>query len=199
MKEVILSLIGVVIGAIITYVFNIFTERKKLQNKIYIEIYEKTIKNIDKASKSAKDIKLLMLSKELERQYRKPNNYADELDKIHLNVKNNLKTIQLKINDLIDLNLHFNYHRIPLNKHGEKIDNINKKSFKIMDNTREIENLYKSTVTSIENINISDEVWDNIIQKEQLLEENINEYMKEIMLFSSDIQNEYYRDLLKIR
>lgn len=199
MENIVVSLIGVLIGALITYFFNVSVEKKNLKNKVYIEIYEQIIKNIDKTSKSAKDIKTLKVSNELEKQYKHPVNYADILEKMDNEVKNIFKTFQAKVNDLIDLNLYLRYHHIPLDKYKEMIDDINSKSFEIIEIIKQQRKLYDSTVSTIGYIKIEDEKWNNIIQNEEDLEKNINKYIEKIMMFSNNIQKDYYKDLLKIK
>lgn len=199
MENIVVSLIGVLIGALITYFFNVSVEKKSLKNKVYIEIYEQIIKNIDKTSKSAKDIKTLKISNELEKQYKHPVNYADILENVDNEVKNTFKIIQVKVNDLIDLNLYLRYHHIPLDKYKEMIDDINSKSFEIIEIIKQQRKLYDSTVSTIGYIKIEDEKWNNIIQNEEDLEKNINEYIERIMMFSNNIQKDYYKDLLKIK
>lgn len=199
MENIMISFIGVLIGALITYFFNVLVEKKSLKNKVYIEIYEQIIKIVDKTCKSAKDIKTLKISSELERQYKHPINYADILDKINNDVRNIFNTFRLKTNDLIDLNLYLKYHQIPLDKYKEIIDNINDKSFQIMKIIKQQKNIYDSTVSSIGYIKIENEDWDELIQNEESLEKNINEYIETIMMFSNNIQKDYYKDLLKIK
>ena len=199
MENIVVSLVGVLIGALITYFFNVSVEKKKLRNKVYIEIYEQIIKNIDKTSKSAKDIKTLKISNELERQYKHPVNYADILEKMDNEVKNIFKTFQAKVNDLIDLNLYLRYHHIPLDKYKEMIDDINSKSFEIIEIIKQQQELYSSNVSTIGNIKIDNETWNIIIQNEEDLEKNINEYIEKIMMFGNSIQKDYYKDLLKIK
>ena len=199
MENIVVSLVGVLIGALITYFFNVSVEKKNLRNKVYIEIYEQIIKNIDKTSKSAKDIKTLKISNELESQYKHPVNYADILEKIDNEVKNIFKTFQAKVNDLIDLNLYLRYHHIPLDKYKEIINDLNSKSFEIVEIIKRQQELYSPTVSTIGYIKIENETWNNIIQNEEDLEKSINEYIEKIMMFSNDIQNDYYKDLLKIK
>lgn len=199
MENIMISFIGVLIGALITYFFNVLVEKKSLKNKVYIEIYEQIIKIVDKTCKSAKDIKTLKISSELERQYKHPINYADILDKINNDVRNIFNTFRLKTNDLIDLNLYLKYHQIPLDKYKEIIDNINDKSFQIMKIIKQQKNIYDSTVSSIGYIKIENEDWNELIQNEESLEKNINEYIETIMMFSNNIQKDYYKDLLKIK
>lgn len=199
MENIVVSLVGVLIGALITYFFNVSVEKKNLRNKVYIEIYEQIIKNIDKTSKSAKDIKTLKISNELERQYKHPVNYADILKKMDNEVKNIFKTFQAKVNDLIDLNLYLRYHHIPLDKYKEMIDDINSKSFEIIEIIKQQQELYSSNVSTIGNIKIDNETWNIIIQNEEDLEKNINEYIEKIMMFGNSIQKDYYKDLLKIK
>lgn len=199
MENIVVSLVGVLIGALITYFFNVSVEKKNLRNKVYIEIYEQIIKNIDKTSKSAKDIKTLKISNELERQYKHPVNYADILEKMDNEVKNIFKTFQAKVNDLIDLNLYLRYHHIPLDKYKEMIDDINSKSFEIIEIIKQQQELYSSNVSTIGNIKIDNETWNIIIQNEEDLEKNINEYIEKIMMFGNSIQKDYYKDLLKIK
>lgn len=199
MENIVVSLVGVLIGALITYFFNVSVEKKKLRNKVYIEIYEQIIKNIDKTSKSAKDIKTLKISNELERQYKHPVNYADILEKMDNEVKNIFKTFQAKVNDLIDLNLYLRYHHIPLDKYKKMIDDINSKSFEIIEIIKQQQELYSSNVSTIGNIKIDNETWNIIIQNEEDLEKNINEYIEKIMMFGNSIQKDYYKDLLKIK
>lgn len=193
------SFIGVIIGALITYFFNILIEKKSLKNKVYIEIYEQIIKIVDKTCKSAKDIKTLKISNELERQYKHPINYSDILDKINNDVKNIFNTFQLKMNDLIDLNLYLRYHQIPLDKYKEIIDDINDKSFQIIEVIKQQKNIYDSTVTSTGYIKIENEVWNELIENEEELEKTINQYIETIMIFSNNIQKDYYMDLLKMK
>lgn len=199
MENIVVSLVGVLIGALITYFFNVSVEKKNLRNKVYIEIYEQIIKNIDKTSKSAKDIKTLKISNELERQYKHPVNYADILKKMDNEVKNIFKTFQAKVNDLIDLNLYLRYHHNPLDKYKEMIDDINSKSFEIIEIIKQQQELYSSNVSTIGNIKIDNETWNIIIQNEEDLEKNINEYIEKIMMFGNSIQKDYYKDLLKIK
>lgn len=199
MENIMISFIGVLIGALITYFFNVLVEKKSLKNKVYIEIYEQIIKIVDKTCKSAKDIKTLKISSELERQFKHPINYADILDKINNDVRNIFNTFRLKTNDLIDLNLYLKYHQIPLDKYKEIIDNINDKSFQIMEIIKQQKNIYDSTVSSIGYIKIENEDWNELIQNEEILEKNINEYIETIMMFSNNIQKDYYKDLLKIK
>lgn len=199
MENIMVSFIGVLIGALITYFFNVLVEKKSLKNKVYIEIYEQIIKIVDKTCKSAKDIKTLKISSELERQYKHPINYADILDKINNDVRNIFNTFRLKTNDLIDLNLYLKYHQIPLDKYKEIIDKINDKSFQIIEIIKQQKNIYDSTVSSIGYIKIENEDWNELIQNEESLEKNINEYIEIIMMFSNSIQKDYYKDLLKIK
>lgn len=199
MQETLSSLLGVVVGAIITYIFNVYAEKRSLKNKVYIEIYEQIIKNIDKTSKSSKDIKTLKISQLLEKQYKKPNNYGDEHERLDNSVKEIFRTMQLKINDLVDLNLYFDYHKIPLEEHRKIIEWIENKSFQIIDSIKKLESLYKSTVSTIGLIRIDNIVWEAIIKEESLIEEYVNEYLKKNMFFSNNIQENYYRDLLKIK
>ena len=199
MESIIVSFIGVLIGALITYFFNVLVEKQNLKNKVYIEIYERIIKIIDKTCKSAKDIKTLKISNELERQYKHPINYADILDKMDKEVKNIFKTFQLKVNELIDLNLYLVYHQIPLDKYKEIINDINNQSFKIIEIIKQQQKLYNSTVSSIGYIKIENETWNKLIQNEEKLENNTNEYIETIMMFSNSIQKDYYKDLLKIK
>lgn len=199
MENMMVSFIGVLIGALITYFFNVLVEKKSLKNKVYIEIYEQIIKNVDKTCKSAKDIKTLKISDELERQYKHPINYSDILDKINNDVKNIFNTFQLKMNDLIDLNLYLRYHQIPLDKYKEIIDDINDKSFQIIEVIKQQKNIYDSTVTSTGYIKIENEVWNELIENEEELEKTINQYIETIMIFSNNIQKDYYMDLLKMK
>ena len=199
MKETLLSLLGVVVGAIITYIFNLYAEKKSLKNKVYIEIYEQIIKNIDKTSKSSKDIKTLKISQVLEKQYKNPNNYGDVHESLDNTVKDIFKTMQIKINDLVDLNLYFNYHMIPLEEHQKDIKWIEHKSFQIIDSIKELESLYKSTVSTIGLIRIDNIVWEKIMKEENLIEKYVNEYLNKNMIFSNNIQENYYKDLLKIK
>ena len=199
MENMMVSFIGVLIGALITYFFNVLVEKKSLKNKVYIEIYEQIIKNVDKTCKSAKDIKTLKISDELERQYKHPINYSDILDKINNDVKNIFNTFQLKMNDLIDLNLYLRYHQIPLDKYKEIIDDINDKSFQIIEVKKKKKNIYDSTVTSTGYIKIENEVWNELIENEEELEKTINQYIETIMIFSNNIQKDYYMDLLKMK
>lgn len=199
MKETLLSLLGVIVGAIITYIFNLYAEKKSLKNKVYIEIYEQIIKNIDKTSKSSKDIKTLKISQVLEKQYKNPNNYGDVHESLDNTVKDIFKTMQIKINDLVDLNLYFNYHMIPLEEHQKDIKWIEHKSFQIIDSIKELESLYKSTVSTIGLIRIDNIVWEKIMKEENLIEKYVNEYLNKNMIFSNNIQENYYKDLLKIK
>ena len=199
MKETLLSLLGVVVGAIITYIFNLYAEKKSLKNKVYIEIYEQIIKNIDKTSKSSKDIKTLKISQVLEKQYKNPNNYGDVHESLDNTVKDIFKTMQIKTNDLVDLNLYFNYHMIPLEEHQKDIKWIEHKSFQIIDSIKELELLYKSTVSTIGLIRIDNIVWEKIMKEENLIEKYVNEYLNKNMIFSNNIQENYYKDLLKIK
>lgn len=199
MKETLLSLLGVIVGAIITYIFNLYAEKKSLKNKVYIEIYEQIIKNIDKTSKYSKDIKTLKISQVLEKQYKNPNNYGDVHESLDNTVKDIFKTMQIKINDLVDLNLYFNYHMIPLEEHQKDIKWIEHKSFQIIDSIKELESLYKSTVSTIGLIRIDNIVWEKIMKEENLIEKYVNEYLNKNMIFSNNIQENYYKDLLKIK
>ena len=199
MQETLSSLLGVIVGAIITYIFNVYAEKRTLKNKVYIEIYEQIIKNIDKTSKSSKDIKNLKISQVLEKQYKKPNNYGDEHERLDNSVKEILRTMQLKINDLVDLNLYFDYHKIPLEEHQKDIEWIEHKSFQIIDSVKKLESLYKGIVSTIGLIRIEDIVWEEIIREENLIERYVNEYLKKNIIFSNNIQENYYRDLLKIK
>ena len=199
MKETLLSLLGVVVGAIITYIFNLYAEKKSLKNKVYIEIYEQIIKNMDKTSKSSKDIKTLKISQVLEKQYKNPNNYGDVHESLDNTVKDIFKTMQIKTNDLVDLNLYFNYHMIPLEEHQKDIKWIEHKSFQIIDSIKELELLYKSTVSTIGLIRIDNIVWEKIMKEENLIEKYVNEYLNKNMIFSNNIQENYYKDLLKIK
>ena len=54
-------------------------------------------------------------------------------------------------------------------------------------------------VSSIGYIKIENKTWNKLIQNEENLEENVNEYLETIMQFSNDIQKDYYKDLLKIK
>lgn len=199
MESIMVSFIGVLIGALITYFFNVLVEKKSLKNKVYIEIYEQIIKIVDKTCKAAKDIKILKISNVLERQYKHPINYADILDEMNNNVKNIFNTFRLKTNDLIDFNLYLKYHQIPLDKYKEIIDDINDKSFNIIEIIKQQKEIYDSTVSSIGYIKIENNAWDELIQNEGNLEKNVNEYIETIMRFSNDIQKDYYKDLLKIK
>lgn len=199
MESKIVSFIGVLIGALITYFFNVLVEKKNLKNKVYIEIYEQLIKNIDKTCKSARDIKTSKISNELERQYKHPINYTDILDKMDKEVKNIFKTFQLKVNDLIDLNLYLGYHQIPLDKYKEIIKDINNKSFQIIEIVKQQEKLYSSMVSSIGYIKIEKKIWNKLIKNEEMLKNNTNEYIETLMIFSNTIQKDYYKDLLKIK
>ena len=199
MESIMVSFIGVLIGALITYFFNVLVEKKSLKNKVYIEIYEHIIKIADKTCKAAKDIKALKISNDLERQYKHPINYADILDEMNNNVKNIFNTFRLKTNDLIDFNLYLKYHQIPLDKYKKIIDDINDKSFNIIEIIKQQKDIYDSTVSSIGYIKIENKTWDELIQNEGNLEKNVNEYIETIMRFSNDIQKDYYKDLLKIK
>lgn len=199
MENIVIPILGVIIGALITYFFNISVEKKTLKNKVFADMYERTMQSIDKASKSAKDIKLMKISSELETQYKHPVNYSDILDKIDYNVKNIFKNMQIKINDLIDLNLFFNYHHIPLDKYEDIIEDINNKSLAIADTIKKQQELYNSTVSTIGYIKIEENTWKLITQNEYELEKSINEYIERIVLFNGNIQKDYYKDLLKIK
>lgn len=115
------------------------------------------------------------------------------------NVKNIFNTFRLKTNDLIDFNLYLKYHQIPLDKYKEIIDDINDKSFNIIEIIKQQKEIYDSTVSSIGYIKIENNTWDELIQNEGNLEKNVNEYIETIMRFSNDIQKDYYKDLLKIK
>ncbi len=199
MESIMESFIGVIIGALITYFFNVLVEKKSLKNKVYIEIYEQIIKIVDKTCKAAKAIKTLKISNELERQYKHPINYADILDEMNNSVRNIFNTFRLKTNDLIDFNLYLKYHQIPLDKYNDIINDINDKSFIIIEIIKEQKDIYDSTVSSIGYIKIENKTWDELIQNEENLEKNVNEYLETIMRFSNDIQKDYYKDLLKIK
>lgn len=199
MESIMVSFIGVIIGALITYFFNVLVEKKSLKNKVYIEIYEQIIKIVDKTCKAAKDIKTLKISNELERQYKHPINYTDILNKMNNNVRNIFNAFRLKTNDLIDFNLYLKYHQIPLDKYKEIIDDINDKSFNIIEIIKQQKDIYDSMVSSIGYIKIENKTWNKLIQNEENLEENVNEYLETIMQFSNDIQKDYYKDLLKIK
>lgn len=199
MENIVVSLVGVLIGALITYFFNVSVEKKNLRNKVYIEIYEQIIKIVDKTCKAAKDIKSLKISNELERQYKHPINYADILDEMNNNVRNIFNTFRLKTNELKDFNLYLKYHQIPLDKYKGIIDDINDKSLNIIEIIKQQKNIYDSTVSSVGYIKIENNKWNELIQNEENLEKNVNEYIETIMMFSNDIQNDYYKDLLKIK
>ena len=199
MMNVVPSLLGVIIGALITYFFNISVERKTLKNKVYMDIYEQTIKNIDRSSKSAKDIKSKKISVELETQYKHPSNWTNDLNKIKNNIKSIFKTYQKNINDLIDLNLFLIYHSIPLDKYKDRIKDIRDRTFKIIDIVKQQQELYNSTIKSTGYIEVDDNEWKLIIQNEDKIEECIDKYLNEIVLLSSIIQEEYYTKLLRIK
>ena len=156
MMNVVPSLLGVIIGALITYFFNISVERKTLKNKVYMDIYEQTIKNIDRSSKSAKDIKSKKISVELETQYKHPSNWTNDLNKIKNNIKSIFKSYQKNINDLIDLNLFLIYHSIPLDKYKDRIKDIRDRTFKIIDIVKQQQELYNSTIKSTGYIEVDD-------------------------------------------
>lgn len=79
------------------------------------------------------------------------------------------------------------------------IDDINSKSFEIIEIIKQQQELYSSNVSTIGNIKIDNETWNIIIQNEEDLEKNINEYIEKIMMFGNSIQKDYYKDLLKIK
>ncbi len=199
MENIIGSLVGVFIGAIITYFFNVLIEKKSLKNKVYIEIYEQIIKRIDKACKSAQYIKKHKVSDKLERQYEKPTNYKEILDETNKDVRNLLATSREKADELIDFNLYLNYHHIPLSKHNQKIKDINDKGIYISQKVLQQEKLYNSIVSEIGYIKIDDIQWNEFMKNENDIEKCVDEYINQTLMFSEDIQRKYYKDLLKIR
>lgn len=179
MENIMVSFIGVIIGALITYFFNVLVEKKSLKNKVYIEIYDKTIKIVDKTYKATKNIKTLKISNELERKYKHPINYTDILDKMNNNVKDIFNAFRLKTNDLIDFNLYLKYHPIPLDKYKGIIDNINDKSFNIIEIIKQQKDIYDSMVSSIGYIKIENKTWDKLIQNEVNLEKMLMNISKQ--------------------
>lgn len=202
MENVVVSIVGlfgVCIGALITYGFNSLTEKEKLRNSAYMHIYEQLIKNIDRTAKSAKEIKMLKISNDIERQYKHPVNYADVLEEINSSVNKKITSIRVKINDLIDFNLFLSYHKIPLKEYEELINSINRQSFKIIELIEHQQKLYNSMVSSIGYINVKNKTWTCILKNEKDIEKNTEEYIKNIVNFSDKIQSDYYSDLLKIK
>ena len=199
MGNIIISILGVFIGAVITYYFNMSKEKKNLKNKIYVEIYERTIQNIDKTVRSANELKQMRISSELEKQYKHPVNSADVLDRIDSRTNELFRNIQLKMNDLIEINLFFSYHTIPLDKYKELIEEIENETLEISKIIKSQKEIYNSTKTSTGYIKIENEIWEIIIENENNLEHMIDEYMDKVLFINCFIQRDYYVDLLRMK
>jgi len=194
------SCIGIVIGSVITYVFNKILEKKKMKDNILQLIYDKMFILINDSLKASQNILLMCeFSKLLEKQKNNPTNDADILEEIDKSIIKNLIQIPREINIMLELNFYMEYHQIPLNEFYEQYNNLTEYVGRIKDNCDDIRNIYKNMLNSVGYIKIENENWDKLLEKEKLIKYYIDECRKQMCIINIGIQKNYFQKMLKFK
>ena len=133
------SFIGIIMGSVITYIFNKILEKKKMRDNVLQLIYDKMFVLINDSFKASQNILLMCkFSELLEKQKNNPTNHSDMLDNIDKNVTQKLLQIQKEINIMLELNSYMGYHIIPLNEYDNQYKELTQYVGKIKENCDDI-------------------------------------------------------------
>lgn len=194
------SFIGIILGAIITYIFNKVLEKKKMKNCILQNIYDKMFILINDALKASQNILLLCeVSNLLEKQKNNPTNYLDLLEKIDKNVMKNLTQIQKEINIMLELKLYMGYYMIPLIEFNEQYNSLTKYIGEIKDKCDDILEIYKNMLQSTGYIKVENENWNKLLEKEKLIKDYIDTCRKQMETINLGIQKNYFEKMLNFK
>lgn len=194
------SFIGIILGAIITYIFNKVLEKKKMKNCILQNIYDKMFILINDALKASQNILLLCeVSNLLEKQKNNPTNYLDLLENIDKNVMKNLTQIQKEINIMLELKLYMGYHIIPLIEFNEQYNSLTQYIGEIKDKCNDILEIYKNMLQSTGYIKVENENWNKLLEKEKLIKDYIDTCRKQMETINLGIQKNYFEKMLNFK